>query len=142
MEKNFVKDNLTIIFCIIFKSAICDSFGTDLKIFFNWRHINPDNILGNVINSASIQPCTQDELLTQSSMEFLKQLPSKDYLNLWSHQARYSMIAPLGNNEGDIFPNNINDNVKGKELDIIMTAYFLKYREISEDDFNFKFDRF
>ena len=95
-----------------------------------------------MINSASIQPCTQDELLTQSSMEFLKQLPSKDYLNLWSHQARYSMIAPLGNNEGDIFPNNINDNVKGKELDVILTAYFLKYREISEDDFNFKFDRF
>ena len=102
---------------------------TDLKIFFNCRHINPDNILGNVINSASIQPCTQDELLTQSSMEFLKQLPSKDYLNLWSHQARYSMIVPLGNNEGDIFPNNINDNVKGKELVIILTAYFLKHYE-------------
>ena len=52
------------------------------------------------------------------------------------------MIVPLGNNEGDIFPNSVNDNVKGKELDIILTAYFLKYSEISEDDFNFKFDIF
>ena len=42
------------------------------------------------------------------------------------------MIVPLGNNEGDIFPNNVNDNVKGKELDIILTAYFLKYSEISQ----------
>ena len=52
------------------------------------------------------------------------------------------MIVPLGNNDGDIFPNNINDNVKGKELVIILTAYFLKHYEISEDYFNLKFDRF
>ena len=52
------------------------------------------------------------------------------------------MIVPLGNNEGDIFPNNVNDNVKGKELDIISTAYFLKCSDISEDDSYFKFDRF
>ena len=52
------------------------------------------------------------------------------------------MIVPLGNNEGDIFPNSVNDNVKGKELDNISTAYFLKCSDISEHDFYFKFDRF
>ena len=72
------------------------------------RHINPDNVLANVINSTNIQPCTQDELLTQTSMEILKTLPSKDYLNLWSHQSRYSLAAPV--NERDIYP-TINENV-------------------------------
>jgi len=88
-----------------------DSGRSALSSVWYRRHINPDNVLANVINSANIQPCTQDELLTQSSMEILKQLPSKDYLNLWSHQARYTMIAPV-NNENE-FSNNINENNVG-----------------------------
>merc|ERR1719232_2325573 len=40
-----------------------DSGRSALSSVWYRRHINPDNVLANVINSANIQPCTQDELL-------------------------------------------------------------------------------
>jgi len=43
-------------------------------------------------------------------MEILKTLPSKDYLNLWSHQSRYSLVAPV-NERDSPYPPTITENL-------------------------------
>ena len=66
--------------------------------FLYRRHMNPSNILADLSRLSRVSPCTQEELMTQSSMEILKQLPTTEYVKMWSSPSRYSMaVKPVRN---------------------------------------------
>ena len=48
------------------------------------RMINDQNVL-SVPLDRNIKPCNQEELMTPTNLEILKQLPTKDYVKLWRY---------------------------------------------------------
>ena len=66
---------------------------SSLNAVLQRRHLNPENLLRNVIDPQSVRPCTQDELMKSASLDMLKQLPAKDYARLWSSPARYNLVS-------------------------------------------------
>ena len=65
---------------------------SSLNAVWQRRHINPANLLRNVIDPQSVRPCTQEELMKSASLDILKQLPDKEYAKLWSSPARYNLV--------------------------------------------------
>jgi hypothetical protein len=55
------------------------------------RNTNPDNILGVQKDETKVKSCSQEDLMTPPTLELLKQLPTKDYVRLWSSPSRYFM---------------------------------------------------
>ena len=54
------------------------------------RHINTESVFSTLTN---VEPCTQEELMNASTLEVLKQLPTKDYVKLWSSPSRYCLAS-------------------------------------------------
>ena len=73
-------------------SASTETGKSTLNAVWQRRHINPANLLRNVIDPQSVKPCTQEELMKSASLDILKQLPDKDYAKLWSSTARYNLV--------------------------------------------------
>ncbi len=55
------------------------------------RNTDPNNILSKGVDPAKIKPCKQEDLMIPSNLELLKQLPTRDYVRLWSSPSRYLM---------------------------------------------------
>ena len=57
------------------------------------RMINDQNVLSVPLDTRNIKQCNQEELMTPTNLEILKQLPTKDYVKLWRYvQIVYTTI--------------------------------------------------
>lgn len=68
--------------------GVCKANTSALRTVLTQRLNNIENVLSAPL-SPNIKPTTQEELMTPTNMEILKQLPTKDYVKLWSSPGRY-----------------------------------------------------
>ena len=55
------------------------------------RSRDPNNVLTKVVDHRKVKPCKQEDLMIPSNLELLKQLPTSQYVRLWSSPCRYLM---------------------------------------------------
>ena len=69
-----------------------------------------------------IKPCTQDELMSPENLEILKQLPTRDYMRLWSSPTRYVLRDQQEHSEIKTSATSMVPNTRNDILNIPVAA--------------------